>query len=71
MGDDVVLIDSGKETALEIKKALDTLGLAKDSTVCGKADFYVTNNTEAFDAVAKIFLGENANIKSVLKDIKE
>ena len=71
MGSDVALIDSGRETAFEIKKALLELGLAKDSDCCGKADFYVTNNTEAFDAVAKIFLGENSNVKSVLKDIRE
>ncbi len=71
MGDDVALIDSGRETAVGIMLTLEKLGLKSEKTSGGKADFFVTNNTEAFDAVAKIFLGEDAQVKSVLKDIKE
>ena len=71
LGDGVVLIDSGRETAVGIKQTLRQLGLANERTSGGKADFFVTNNTEAFDSVARIFLGEDAHIKSVLKDIKE
>ena len=71
LGDDVVLIDSGKETATGIKLTLESLALLNGKTSGGNAEFFVTNNTSAFDDVARIFLGEDAHIKSVLKDIKE
>ena len=71
MGSDVTLIDSGRETAIGIRDTLNKLSLACEKSEGGKSEFFVTNNTEAFDSVAKIFLGENFGIKSVLKDIKE
>lgn len=71
MGSDVTLIDSGKETALGIMHTLEELDIRNEKTSGGKANFFVTNNTEGFDRVAKIFLGEDTHIKSVLKDIKE
>ena len=71
MGDGVTLIDSGRETAVGIMLTLEKLGLKNERASGGKADYFVTNNTEAFDSVAKIFLGENAQVKSELKDIKE
>lgn len=71
MGSDVALIDSGRETAREIKNALTSLNLLNPRQSGGSADFFVTNNTAAFDNVAKIFLGEDAGVESVLKDIKE
>lgn len=71
MGDGVALIDSGKETATGIRMTLERLGLLNDRTEGGNAEFYVTNNTEAFDSVAKVFLGEDAHIKSILKGIEE
>ena len=71
LGDDVALIDSGRETATGIKMTLESLGLLSEKTNGGKVEYFVTNNTGAFDSVAEIFLGKNTNIKSVLKDIKE
>lgn len=71
VGSQVALIDSGKETAVDIKLTLEKLELKNSREYGGKADFYVTNNTEAFDSVAKIFLGDDAHIKSVLKNIEE
>ena len=71
MGDEVTLIDSGRETAIGIKLTLQKLGLESERKSGGKADYFVTHNTEAFDLVAKIFLGEDAHVKSELKDIKE
>lgn len=71
MGDNVTLIDSGKETALEIKRVLEKLDLLTTNTSTGKTEYFVTSNTESFDNVAKIFLGGSANVKSILMDIKE
>lgn len=71
LGDDVALIDSGRETATGIRMTLEKLSLLNEKTIGGNAEFFVTNNTDAFDEIARIFLGEDAHIKSVLKDIKE
>ena len=69
MGDGVTLIDSGRETAIGIKMMLEKLELLSDRQHGGSAEYFVTNNTEAFDSVAKVFLGEEARVKSILKDI--
>ena len=71
MGKDVVLIESGKETALEIKKVLTEFNMLNDKTEQGSAEFFVTANTQAFDDVAKIFMGDVHTVKSILKDIEE
>ena len=71
MGDEVTLIDSGKETAIGIKMTLEKLNLLSENKSGGTAEYFVTHNTEAFDNVAKVFLGENAHVKSILKGIDE
>ena len=71
MGEEVALIDSGRETAVGIKMTLEKLGLLNERTSGGCAEYFVTNNTDAFDNVAKVFLGEDAHIKSILKGIEE
>lgn len=71
MGSDVALIDSGRETAIGIKMTLEKLGLFSGKENGGRAEYFVTNNTDAFDNVAKVFLGENAHVKSILKGIEE
>ena len=48
---------------------LEKLELLSDRQHGGSAEYFVTNNTEAFDSVAKVFLGEEARVKSILKDI--
>ena len=71
MGNGVTLIDSGRETAIGIKMTLEKLDLLNERTGGGCAEYFVTNNTDAFDSVAKVFLGEEAHVKSVLKDIED
>ena len=69
MGDGVTLIDSGRETAIGIKMMLEKLELLSDRQHGGSAEYFVTNNPDAFDSVAKVFLGEEARVKSILKNI--
>jgi len=71
MGSGVTLIDSGRETAVGIKMTLEKLGLLNARENGGSAEYFVTNNTSAFDSVAKVFLGEDAHVKSILKGIEE
>ena len=71
MGDGVTLIDSGRETAIGIKMTLEKLQLLNERENGGSAEYFVTNNPEAFDDVAKVFLGEDAHVKSILKGIEE
>jgi len=71
MGDGVTLIDSGRETAIGIKMTLEKLGLLNERQYGGSAEFFVTNNTDAFDGVAKVFLDKEAHVKSILKKIED
>lgn len=71
LGDGVTLIDSGRETAIGIRMTLEKLGLLNERENGGTAEYFVTNNTEAFDGVAKVFLGEEANVNSILKNIED
>lgn len=69
MGEDVVLIDSGRQTALEIKAVLEKLDMLSEKKENGKDTFYVTDNPDGFDTIAGIFLGKDRHIKSILKEI--
>ena len=71
MGSEVALIDSGRETATGVKMTLEKLNLLNDRTEGGNAEFFVTNNAEAFDSVAKVFLGEETRIKSIFTNIED
>lgn len=57
MGDKVTLIDSGEETALEVKRVLSKDGLLKKEGT-GKRTFYVTDTPERFVKVGLRFLGD-------------
>lgn len=70
MGDDVTLIDSGYETALEVKKILERLNLERQQPR-DRVEYYVTSRPEEFDRVANIFLGEGSDAKAILTDIKD
>lgn len=70
MGDDVTLIDSGYETALEVKNTLARLNLDRDKPR-DRVEYYVTSQPEEFDKVANIFLGDNSGAKAILTDIKD
>ena len=74
LGDEVVLIDAGRETALACARSLeadDALNLTKKRGTCR---FYVSDCPDDFSHVARIFLGreveddvERVDIDSLLK----
>ena len=57
MGEDVTLIDSAKQVAMEVKKVLAEDGLLNRNRRA-KHEFYVSDNPEWFSSLAKRFLGE-------------
>ncbi|MEK6724945.1 MAG: glutamate racemase [Deltaproteobacteria bacterium] len=57
MGTDVRLIDSGEETALEVRRVLSKEGLLRRLSQIGKRTFYVTDTPERFVSVGLRFLG--------------
>lgn len=71
MGDDVALINSGKETAFEIKRVLESLEIQTEKDYCGSTEYFVTAKPESFDSVAKIFLGDSSKVSSRIKNIEE
>jgi len=64
MGENVTLIDSAKQVAIEVKKILASEGLLNTGRG-GKHKFCVSDNPEWFSGLAKRFLGED--IKNVTK----
>jgi len=56
MGRNVRLIDSGEETALEVRRVLSKEGLLREEGT-GKRTFYVTDTPERFVSVGLRFLG--------------
>ncbi len=59
MGKDVLLIDSGKETALYVKKVLSENGLSNDSGKSGSAQFFVSDTPDNFEKIASLFLSKD------------
>ncbi len=59
MGDGVVLIDSGKETALYTKKILEENGLLNTDNREPTAEYYVSDTPADFEKYAGIFLRRN------------
>ncbi|MEG1206528.1 MAG: glutamate racemase [Angelakisella sp.] len=60
MGKDVVLVDSGKEAAKATAGILSRQGLLETEGQ-GSSSYYVTDSTENFSHVARIFLGEESD----------
>ena len=58
LGDDVTLIDSGRETALECAKILKEQGALADRNQ-GESLYFVSDQPEDFSRVAEIFLGKS------------
>lgn len=58
LGDQVTLIDSGRETALQCAKLLQKSGQITDRQK-GSAHYYVSDRPEGFSQVAAIFLGHS------------
>ena len=59
MGPDVVLIDSGRETASYAMELMQQRSLLSDRKEPGRCDFYVSDSTEGFSKTASLFLDRN------------
>lgn len=59
LGDNVTLIDSGRETALYAASLLSESNNLNISTEEGKCEFYVSDTIEGFSHLAGIFLGKD------------
>ncbi|MGN1138741.1 MAG: glutamate racemase [Ruminococcus sp.] len=59
MGENIALIDSGRETAIYAKKILKENNLLNDSKEKGNASFYVSDTPDGFENIAGVFLGKN------------
>lgn len=64
LGENVTLIDSAKQVAIEVKKILAAEGLLNRSRR-GKHKFYVSDNPEWFSSLAQRFLGKS------VRDVKK
>jgi glutamate racemase len=64
MGEKVILVDSAKEVAIEVKKILSSKGLLNKRGK-GRFDFFVSDNPEWFKGLAESFLGR------LLKKVKK
>lgn len=64
MGDDVLLIDSGKETALYTKKVLEENGLSNRTKIRADASFYVSDTPDNFEKIATLFLSRDMHNKA-------
>lgn len=71
MGDDITLIDSGKETACFAAEILKGLGLQTEKKEEGKCRFYVSDTTEEFSKYAELFLGRNVSHEVSRIDIEK
>ena len=59
LGDEVTLIDSGRETAIYAADMLKKKNLLNKSAEKGEAVYYVSDTVEDFRKTAQIFLGQN------------
>lgn len=59
VGQDVRLIDSGKETALYAAEILSETNMLNTSSGEGSCEFFVSDRTEGFSEIASIFLRSN------------
>ncbi len=71
MGENVLLIDSGKETALYTKKVLEEKGLTNESATIGNAQFFVSDTPDNFEKIASLFLSKDMNNKVNQINIEE
>jgi glutamate racemase len=68
MGEQVELIDSAKQVALEVKNILTTEGMLNRNRR-GRHKFYVSDNPEWFSGLAKRFLGQSVTDASKVNHI--
>lgn len=58
MGKKVTLIDSGKETALEVRRIMERLNMLNPRKAEGRHKFYVTDFQKKFKEISERFLGQ-------------
>ena len=71
LGENVKLIDSGRETALFTKKLLEENALLSDRENEGERSFFVSDTPHNFEAVAGRFLGRNMKHIATRIDIEK
>lgn len=71
MGKDVLLIDSGEETALYTKKVLEENALTNNSGKQGSAQFFVSDTPDNFEKIASLFLSKDMQGKVSQINIEE
>lgn len=71
LGDNVTLIDSGKETALYTKKLLKDSNLLSHRVTSGDRKFFVSDTPHDFDTLAEIFLGKDIKSHALRIDIEK
>ena len=59
IGDDVTIIDSGKQTALYAKSMLESQNLVTTNPKICDSSFYVSDNIDNFSKIAELFLGKH------------
>lgn len=69
LGENVILIDAGREIALSTAARLNKLGLLSDREK-GESRYYVSDSPEQFSYFASIFLEKNINTDVTLVDIE-
>lgn len=70
LGEDIKLIDSGRETALYTKKLLAEASLLSDRNEEGEREFFVSDTPHNFETVAGRFLGKNMKSSATRIDIE-
>lgn len=71
MGQNVTLIDSGRETAIYAAKLLKESNLLTNSTEKGKCEFYVSDTPHGFSSIASLFLGRDIDNTVTQIDIEQ
>lgn len=69
MGDDVTIVDTGRETAREVKKTLEQKKII-NNVGKGGAEYFVTDSPESFQEVGSRFLGEDITRIKFLKSLE-
>jgi len=71
MGPEVTLVNPGEETALAIAEELSRQDLLSGRTEGGSQQYFITDSSEKFGAVASLFLGRDAGSFVTHTDISE
>lgn len=70
MGNGVTLIDSGAETAVEVKRQLEEKGLRSEEK-SGAARYFVSDETDSFSELGSMFLAKSIDGKVSKVDIEK